>query len=609
MAKRYANPVNEEDNKKKVTRAGLQNVLKVYRYILPYRYVFITGMVFLALSTLTALTIPYLAGQFLDVALGNTTSWFESIHQVIIIFSVILLAQAIFSFFRIYLFAVVSEKAMADIRASLYNKIISLPILFFEQKRVGELNSRITSDVTQLQSALSFTIAEFLRQIATILIGTTILFIQSAELTLFMVATFPVLVLMAIFFGRFIRKLAKQAQDELASSNVIVEETFQSVQAVKAFTNEWFEINRYRQSLHQVVNTALKVAKYRGAFASFVIAILFGGVMIVLAYGASLVQDGQMLPGELTSFIIYTAFIGGSLGGMSELYGQLQRSIGASERILEIIGQDSEVDTEKDITQIRKEKPLKGHIRFQEVAFAYPTRPDIEVLKGIDINVNPGQKIALVGYSGAGKSTIVQLLSHNYELTGGKILIDEQEIQQLDITYLRQNIGLVPQEVILFGGTIRENIAYGRPEASDREITEAARKANALRFIETFPDGLDTVVGERGVKLSGGQRQRVAIARAILKDPAILVLDEATSSLDADSEKLVQEALGELMKNRTTIIIAHRLATIRKVDQIYVIDEGRIVESGTHEALSMHEGGIYSNLVKLQFEIEENPAG
>lgn len=604
MAKHNNPSEKSSEEKPKVTRQGLKKALKVYQFILPYRYTFSIGLVFLALSTLTSLAVPFLAGQFLDVALGNTFWIFDSIRKVLYIFTAILLLQAIFSFFRIYLFAIVSEKSMADIRANLYGKIISLPISFFEQKRVGELNSRITSDVTQLQDALSFTIAEFLRQVATILIGIVILFVQSTELTLFMVATFPVLVFLAVFFGRYIRKLSKQAQDELASSTVIVEETFQAVQAVKAFTNELFELNRYRNSLDKVVKTSLKVAKNRGAFASFIIAVLFGGIMMVLAYGANLVEAGKMLPGELTSFIIYTAFIGGSLGGMSELYGKLQKAVGASERILEILDEPSEVEVET-IPQTSSEfVPLKGQIEFKNVKFFYPTRPDIQVLDDISFKVDIGQKIALVGHSGAGKSTIVQLLSNYYPIQEGGILVDAQNVQDLDVSYLRQNIGIVPQEVILFGGTIRENIAYGRPQASDEEIKEAARRANALSFIESFPESLDTLVGERGVKLSGGQRQRVAIARAILKNPSILILDEATSSLDADSEKLVQEALDELMQNRTTIIIAHRLATIRKVDQIYVINEGKIQESGNHEELISQTNGIYSNLVKLQFEIE-----
>jgi ABC-type multidrug transport system fused ATPase/permease subunit len=377
---------------------------------------------------------------------------------------------------------------------------------------------------------------------------------------------------------------------------------------VKAFTNELFEIARYRKSLNEVVKTALTVSKFRGVFASFVIAVLFGALVLVLAYGASLVSAKEMSVGDLTTFIVLSAFIGGSMGGLSELYGQLQKAIGASERVLEIMDEESEVETDVKLIKNQDFSKITGDIYFKDVKFSYPTRPDIQVLNGLNIQIKSGQKIALVGHSGAGKSTIVQLLSRYYQLQNGSISINQKNLTEYDLTHLRQNIGVVPQEVILFGGTIRENIAYGKPNAKEDEIILAAQKANAWEFIKTFPEGLDTLVGERGVKLSGGQRQRVAIARAILKDPSILILDEATSSLDADSERLVQEALDLLMKDRTTIIIAHRLATIRKVDKIYVISEGMVLEEGTHEELTMLDKGIYNHLVKLQFELQVNQA-
>ena len=602
----------EEEKKKRLNRKDLQKLFKIFRFVLPYRIIFGVGMIFLVLSTLATLVFPELAGKFVDVAQGKDTLFFgliqlTSIQHIIYAFCVFLVLQAVFSFFRIYIFGVVSEKAMADIRIQLYHKIITLGLPFFEKKRVGELTSRMSSDVTQLSTTLSFTIAEFLRQIATLIFGVVYLFVYSAELTLFMVATFPILVLLVVFFGRFIRKQSKKSQDELAQSNVIVEETFQSIQAVKAFTNEKFEINRYQKTLAKVVKTAIKVVTLRGFMVSFSILVLFGGIMMVLAYAAYMVENKEMTAGDLIIYIIYTIFIGGSLGGMTNLIADLQKSIGASERILEILGEDSEIDLEMQDEELLKQR-FQGEISFQKVFFHYPTRTDVEVLKGISLDIAEGQKIALVGHSGVGKSTIVQLLSKYYNIQNGKILIDNKSIDDYNITHLRKNIGIVPQEVILFGGTIRENIAYGRPNATDQEILEAAQRANAINFIQSFPDGLDTLVGERGVKLSGGQRQRIAIARAILKDPAILILDEATSSLDAESEKLVQEALDELMKGRTTIIIAHRLATIRKVDRIYVIDQGQVVESGNHDELSVKTGGIYSNLVKLQFEIDNREA-
>lgn len=584
----------DEKDKKKLTKEGLRNTLKIFRFVLPYRGLFLTGLVFLALSAVTTLSFPKLIGEI--VAVIEQKSSF-SLNQVVIGLFGILILQAIFSFARIYFFTQVSERAMADVRRTLYSKIVTLPINFFEQQRVGELMSRITSDVTQLQDVLSITIAEFFRQITTLVAGITIIALISWKLTLFMLATFPLLVIAAFVFGRFIRKLSKKAQDQLAHANVVVEETLQSINVVKAFTNEHLEINRYSTALNDVIQTALKAARFRGGFVSFVIFALFGGIVGVVWYGATLVQANEMIFSELMTFIFYTMFIGGSVGGLGDMYAQIQKTIGASERILEILGEQSEVEgTEKEKLHIL------GNIEYRNIAFSYPSRSDMPVLKNLSLRMEPGEKIALVGHSGVGKSTIVQLLMRFYQPTGGEILVDGRNITTYNITAYRQNIGIVPQEVMLFGGTIYENIAYGKPGASASEIMEAARKANALEFVESFPEGFQTIVGERGVKLSGGQRQRIAIARAILKDPAILILDEATSSLDAESEKLVQEALEGLMQNRTTIIIAHRLATIRNVDQIYVIQDGMIAEAGTHEELALRDEGIYGNLVKLQFE-------
>lgn len=611
----------DEKDKKKVNKEGFSKTLKIFRFTLPYKGAFLAGMIFLALSSATTLSFPKLIGEIVAVIEGKSA---YSLNQVIIFLFGILIFQAIFSFFRIYFFTQVSERSMADVRRTLYSKIVTLPIHFFEQRRVGELMSRITSDVSQLQDVLSTTIAEFFRQITTLVVGVAIISLISWKLTLFMLSTFPVLVIAAFVFGRYIRKLSKQAQDQLATANVVVEETLQSINVVKAFTNEQLEVNRYSTALNKVIVTALKNARFRGGFVSFIIFALFGGIVGVVWFGAGLVQSGDLAFNELMTFIFYTMFIGGSVGGLGDMYAQIQKTIGASERILEILEEKSEVILEsqnvplvrfpssegqgwvnkKDEKNTSAFQRFYGDISFQNLAFSYPSRADIEVLKEISFEVKSGEKIALVGYSGAGKSTIVQLLMRYYQPGSGQILVDGKNIDTYDITAYRQNIAVVPQEVMLFGGTIYENITYGKPNATEKEVMEAARKANALEFIETFPEKFQTVVGERGVKLSGGQRQRVAIARAILKDPAILILDEATSSLDAESEKLVQEALDGLMQNRTTIIIAHRLATIRNVDTIYVIKDGEISESGTHEQLAILEDGIYSNLIKLQFELE-----
>ena len=530
-------------------------------------------------------------------ALGNILNS-GSINSVALALVIVLALQGLFSFLRIYLFAQVSERGMADIRSALYQKIMALPLVFFEKRRVGELTSRIASDVTQLQDMLSYTLAEFLRQILTLVIGIVLISLVSGKLTLFMLATFPMLVIAAMLFGRFIRKLSKKAQDQLATSNAIVEETFQAISVVKAFTNEWRESMRYKASLQAVVQTALKAATYRGIFVSFIFIALFGGIILVIWRGALMIQGGEIAIGQLLSFLLYTAFIGGSVAGMGNLYGQIQKTIGASERILEILGEQPEFSLEAPgpIPQ------LKGDINFSSVTFAYPTRPDITVLDNLSLHISQGKKVALVGQSGAGKSTITRLLMRFYALQSGQILLDGKSLASYELPVLRGNIGVVPQEVILFGGTIRENIAYGKPQASEEEILEAAEKSYAWEFIQNFPEKLDTLVGERGIQLSGGQRQRIAIARAILKDPAILILDEATSSLDAESESYVQAALEELMQGRTTLVIAHRLSTIRKVDTICVLENGRIVEQGSHQELTQKDNGSYSHLLKLQLE-------
>ena len=598
MAKRHEKfgaGVDPKDSVK-VTKKNLSKAIKIFRFVIPYKWTFILGMVFLLLSNLTTLSFPLLIGEMTKVIEGK--SKFQ-INEVTLFFFTILIIQSILSFFRIYTFAQVSEKAMRDVRQTLYAKIITLPIFHFEKRRVGELMSRITSDITQLQDVLSITLAEFFRQIFTLVGGVALITYLSWKLTLFMLATFPLLVISAIVFGKFIRKISKKAQDELANTNIIVEETFQSIQAVKAFTNEKYEVNRYTNSLNKVVNEALKAATLRGGFVSFIIFALFGGIVGVVWYGAQLVAQGDLILADLLTFIFYTAFIGGSVGGLGDIYAQLQKTIGASDRILEILGDPSEVDIHESETSV----PITfGAIDLQDIHFSYPSRSSVEILKGISFTIEPGQKIAIVGTSGTGKSTLAQLMMRFYEPSQGKIMMGDYDIQDMPVGDWRKMVALVPQEVLLFGGSIRENIAYGKPGASEEEIHQAAEQAYAKEFIESFPEKWDTLVGERGVKLSGGQRQRIAIARAILKDPKFLILDEATSALDSESEKWVQSALEELMKNRTSLIIAHRLSTIRSADKIIVMESGKIVEIGSHENLMAKKQGVYQKMVKLQTE-------
>jgi ABC-type multidrug transport system fused ATPase/permease subunit len=597
--------------KPKVNKESLRRGLRIFRYVLPYRTKFIVGMVLLVLSSLSTMSFPWIAGKLVNVATGEPLvlpgGLSLDINRVALGLFLVTVLQGFFSFGRIWFFTQVSEFTVRDIRQALYAKFVQLPIPFFEQNRVGAITSRITSDVGQIQDSFSLTLAELFRQVFTLVGGIAFIMVVSWKLSLFMLLTFPPIVLAAGLFGRKIRTLSKTVQQELAHTNTIVEETLQAINSVKAFTNERFETARYNSSLSKVVRAALQSNLYRGGFVSFVIIGLFGGIILVLWRGATLVHTPVTDPnhlqiGDLTAFIIYTAFIGASVAGLGEIYGKVQSTLGASERILEILDETPEPTLQEPALGLVPTQ-VRGDIRYEHVAFRYPTRPDVAVLQDIDFHIAAGEKIALVGPSGAGKSTIAGLLMQFYPLSGGRIVVDGHNVADYDLTALRSHIGIVPQETLLFGGTIRDNIAYGKPGATDQEIIEAAQRANAWQFIQKFPESLDTVVGDRGIKLSGGQRQRVAIARAILKNPAILILDEATSSLDSESEKLVQGALDELMQNRTSLIIAHRLSTIRKVDKILVIDGGRIVEAGSHDELSERAGGLYANLLRLQFEL------
>ncbi|MEM8566239.1 MAG: ABC transporter transmembrane domain-containing protein [Bacteroidota bacterium] len=594
MAKRRERLHDSE--KRPINKSSLNKLLGVFQFVVPYKTQFIIGMICLVFSSTILLSFPFLAGKLVDVSQGK--SWhLTSIDQIALALVAVLLIQSVFSFLRVYLFAQVSERAMADVRRTVFSNILLLPLSFFDNRRVGELTSRITSDVSMLQDTFSTTLAEVFRQVATLIIGTTIIFFITPRLTLFMLGTFPLLVVAALIFGRFIRRLSKDTQDSLARANVIVEETLQTINVVKAFTNEILESTRYSSALNKVVAVALKTATYRGAFFSFVIFALFGGIVGVMWYGASLVQEGSLTVGDLLSFILYTTFIGGSIAGLGDIYGQLQRAIGASERVIEIINEKPE---REDLMQ---NKMVDGTIELNDLSFSYPSRPEVRVLNNIDLTVSSGQKLALIGPSGAGKSTIIQLLMRYYPFDKGDIKVSGRAVTEYDLHYYRKQVGIVPQEIILFGGSIFDNIAYGDPNASHEYVFEAAKRAYAHEFIESFPDGYNTLVGERGIKLSGGQRQRIAIARAILKDPKILILDEATSALDTEAELKVQSALEELMKGRTTIIIAHRLATIRKADTIAIIQNGRIMEVGSHEKLLENKEGIYNHLLKLQFQV------
>jgi ABC-type multidrug transport system fused ATPase/permease subunit len=555
----------------KKPKTSIKKASRLFRYLKPYRVTFTVGFLFLMLSSLTALLFPYFLGQLIghDVSVDNPDALFnlESLDSIIIALFVVFTSQAIFSFFRIILFTRLTEFTLMDLRKDAFSKLVMAPLRFFNENKIGELTSRIATDINLLQTTFTTTIAEFVRQIITIVVGITALVWLSPKLSLIMLSIIPAVAILAVFFGRFIRKLSKLTQDAAAQSNNILEEALQGIQNVKAFTNEFFEIARYKGSIQEIRRLAIKGAVWRGLFVSFIIICLFGSIVVVIWQGVLLTQEGELLQSSFVSFIMYTIFLGASIGSLPDLYGNIQKAIGATENLMEIIDQDSE-----KIGPAVEHLNFRGEIRFRDVSFAYHTRKEIPVIEHLNLEIRKGEQLAIVGPSGSGKSTLTALLLRFYNPESGTIEIDGTPVENYDLSAYRSQFAIVPQEVILFNGTIRENIEYGKPGSSLEEIEAAAAKANALEFINSFPEKLDTLVGERGIQLSGGQRQRIAIARAVLRNPAILILDEATSSLDSESEHLVQEALDDLMKDRTNVVIAHRLSTIRNADKILVLE-------------------------------------
>lgn len=595
-----ARKVKETDDlpKAKINKTSLKKSLRLFQYIGKHKWKLYLGMFFLLLTGGTALLFPMMLGGLVKTIEKKD---FSEINDIGIYLIIVLSLQSVFSYFRIYLFVNYTENTLATLRQAVYAHLIQLPMSFFVQQRVGDLNSRMSADISQIQDTLTTTIAEFLRQFILVIGGIILLLYISPKLTLMMLAIVPVVAIAAVIFGRFIRKTSKDVQEKIAISNTVIEETLQGITNVKAFANEFFENARYKISTEEIVKNAIKGGKYRGGFASFIIFCLFGSIVAVIWYGVYLASKNQLLIGDLISFILYSAFVGASFGGIAELYAQIQKAIGSVERVFEILDEHPEpLDITAAHDNIRR---VEGNVRFEEVAFTYPSRKEIQVLKNITLTANKGETIAIVGPSGSGKSTLIGLLLRFYDPEKGTLFIDEKDAKSYSLTELRNNMAIVPQDVLLFGGTIKENIAYGKPNATITEIVEAARKANALEFIDTFPEKFETIVGERGIKLSGGQRQRIAIARAVLKDPSILILDEATSSLDSESERVVQEALDKLMVGRTSFVIAHRLSTIRKANKIVVIDKGAVRESGTHEELMQLENGMYRSLSNLQMQL------
>jgi ABC-type multidrug transport system fused ATPase/permease subunit len=595
--------------KTKISKQALLQSLQLFRYMSKTnRWLFALGTVFLAITAAASLAFPKLLGEMMDTAnvfkSGNTQPNPSKIKEIATYFIYLFIIQAVFSFGRIALYVRVTEDLTFGLRKDLFASIIRQNMQFFHGSRVGDLMSRFSADIAQIQDAFTTNLAMFIRQILVLLGGIVVLFTTSPKLAWLMLATLPAMIAVALFFGRFIRRKSTEVQDLTAGNNIIVEETLSGIESVKAFTNEAFEIERFTKNAFSLKNYAITRGYWRGAFSSFIIVCMFGVIVWLIYQGLSMVQQGDMKIGELFNFMILTAFVGSSIGGMAEQFVQIQKTLGSIDRVLQLI--DTPGEDQLTATQTSSPKPnFKDALSFNDINFTYPGDHNPEVLSNLSFTINPGETIALVGSSGSGKSTIVNLVYQFYQPTAGKIMLGSKSLNEFNLLEYRNNFALVPQEVLLFGGTILENIRYGNPSATDAEVKNAAELANALTFIESFPKGFDSLVGDRGVLLSGGQKQRIAIARAILRNPAFLILDEATSALDSESEIQVQKALAKLMQNRTSLVIAHRLSTIRSANTIILLKQGKIHEMGSHESLMAKENSIYRKMVEQQLNPED----
>jgi len=578
----------------------LKPLARLAPYVVRYRGRALAALVALVVAALTTLIVPVAVRRMIDFGFSDRALQLIDSYFAVMIGVVAVLA--ISSAMRYYLVTTLGERIVADLRSDVFAHLTQLSSSFFDTARTGEIVSRLTADTTQIKSTVGASVSIALRNLLLFLGGAAMMVVTSPRLSLFVLGAIPIIVLPLVGFGRAVRRRGRAAQDTLAEASGYADELIGAVRTLQAFTNEKLAQSRFSAAVERAFAAARDATKARGVLTAVVIFLVFASIVVVLWVGAQDVLAGHITPGRLGQFVLYAVFAAGGLSELSQVWGEIAQASGAAERLFEIL--DVELQIKAPPRPLALPAPARGAVEFKDVSFEYPGRPNAPVLNHVSFRVAPGEKLALVGPSGAGKSTVFQLIQRFYDPVAGTVSFDGVSVTEVDPAALRSRIALVPQDAVIFGTSVRENIRFGRPDATDADIEKAAAAAHASEFIRRLPDGYETQVGERGVTLSGGQRQRIAIARAILREAPLLLLDEATSSLDAESETLVQQALGELMRNRTSIVIAHRLATVQNCDRILVIDHGRIVEEGTHGSLAS-SGGLYARLAKLQFEMAD----